>query len=148
MRFRVLIFLWSVASCLYIYKIHKVAKTKVSKPKRYSLLKLHLVHAFLNHLIQTRPHTSTSQCWKLCITPPKCLCKERRCNFYSCCSIVANASMSCRCYVFPKYSKGRNNSVTCLRYSANHKALNIWPIKAHLSELKIRKAEYRGATIM
>ncbi len=30
-----------------------------------------------------------------------------------------------------KYGKGRNISVTCLRYSANHNALDSWPIRAN-----------------
>ncbi len=34
-------------------------------------------------LPKTRPHMSTSLCGKICITPPNCLCKERRCSFYS-----------------------------------------------------------------
>ncbi len=37
MRFQVLLSLWSVTSWLCIDKIPEVAKTKVSKPKRYSL---------------------------------------------------------------------------------------------------------------
>ncbi len=40
-------------------------------------------HAFLKGLIQTRPHRSTSLCGKICITPPKCIRKERRRNTYS-----------------------------------------------------------------
>ncbi len=36
MRFQVFLSLWSVTSCSCIDKIPKVAKTKVSKPKRYS----------------------------------------------------------------------------------------------------------------
>ncbi len=31
-----------------------------------------------------------------------------------------------------QYGKGRNVSVSRLRYSANHNALDSWPIKAHL----------------
>ncbi len=31
-----------------------------------------------------------------------------------------------------KYGNGRNISVSCLRYSANHNALDSWPIRAHL----------------
>ncbi len=30
-----------------------------------------------------------------------------------------------------KYGKGRKISLTCLRYSANHNALDSWPIRAH-----------------
>ncbi len=55
MRFQVLLSLWSVTSCLCIDKIPEVAKTKVSKLKRYSLSKLKLCHAPLKRLIQTRP---------------------------------------------------------------------------------------------
>ncbi len=65
MWFLVLFSLWSVTSC--IDKIPEVAKTKVSKPKRYSLSKLRLVHAPLKQLIQTRPHMSTSRCGNICI---------------------------------------------------------------------------------
>ncbi len=75
-RFQVFISLWSVTSRLCIDKIPEVAKTKVSKPKRYSLSKLRLVHA------QTRPHMSTScLCENICVMPPKCSCKERRRGF-------------------------------------------------------------------
>ncbi len=45
----------------------EVAKTKVSKPKRYSLSKLRLCHAPLKRLIQTRPHMSTSRCGNICV---------------------------------------------------------------------------------
>ncbi len=39
--------------------------------------------------------------WEDCKTPPKCLCKERRRNYYSRCSIVvAAAAMSWRRVVF------------------------------------------------
>ncbi len=91
MRFQVLLSLWSVTSCLCIDKIPEVAKTKVSKPKRYSLSKLRLDHAFLKQLIQTHPYMSTSLCGKICITPPKRTRKERGHDFYSGCSIVAAA---------------------------------------------------------
>uniref|UniRef100_A0A672Q3K5 non-specific serine/threonine protein kinase n=1 Tax=Sinocyclocheilus grahami TaxID=75366 RepID=A0A672Q3K5_SINGR len=49
-----------------------VAKTKVSKTKRYSLSKLRLCHAPLKRLVLTRPHISTSLCENICIMPPKC----------------------------------------------------------------------------
>ncbi len=65
-------FLWSVTSWLCIDKIPEVAKTKVSKPKRYSLSKLRLDHAHLKRLIQTHTHMSTSRCGKIGITLPKC----------------------------------------------------------------------------
>ncbi len=32
-----------------------------------------------------------------------------------------------------QYGKGRNISVSSLRYSANHNALDSWPIRAHLA---------------
>ncbi len=35
-----------------------------------------------------------------------------------------------------QYGKGRNSSVSRLRYSANHNALDSWPIKAHLASQK------------
>ncbi len=42
-----------------------------------------------------------SQCGKICLTPPKCIRKERRQNYYSRCSIVAAAvAMSWRHCVF------------------------------------------------
>ncbi len=57
-----------------------------------------------------------------------------------------------------QYGKRRNISVSHLRYSANHNALDSWPIRAHLASqndelcknrrLSFRKAEHRGATIM
>ncbi len=62
---------------------------------------LRLVHAFLKHLIQSLPHKSTSLCWKICKTPPKCLRKERRHNFYSRCSIVVVETLC-----VSKYGKG------------------------------------------
>ncbi len=74
----------------------------------------------------TSPHKSPSLCGKICITPPKCLRKERRRNFYSRCSIVVVGTLC-----VSKYGKGRNISLTCLRYSANHNALDSWPIRAH-----------------
>uniref|UniRef100_A0A672MMB8 Plexin A1 n=1 Tax=Sinocyclocheilus grahami TaxID=75366 RepID=A0A672MMB8_SINGR len=48
-----------------------IAKTKVSKPKRYSLSKLRLCHTPLKRLVLTRPHISTSLCGNICIMPPK-----------------------------------------------------------------------------
>ncbi len=32
-----------------------------------------------------------------------------------------------------QYGEGRNISITRLRYSANHNALDSWPIRAHLA---------------
>ncbi len=38
------------------------------------------------------------------------------------------------CWETPsQYGKGRNTSITRLRYSANHNALDSWPIRAHLT---------------
>ncbi len=91
MRFQVFLSLWSVTSCLCIDKIPEVAKTKVSKPKRYSLSKLRLDHALLKQLIQTRPHMSTSRCGEIFIRPPKSLRKERGRDIFSRCSVVAAA---------------------------------------------------------
>ncbi len=56
MWFQVLLSLWGVTSWLCVDKIPEVTKTKVSKPKRYSLSKLRLVHVPLKRLIQTPPH--------------------------------------------------------------------------------------------
>ncbi len=81
MQFQVLLSLWSVTSWLCIDKIPEVAKTKVSKPKRYSLSKLRFCHAPLKRLIQTRPHMSMSRCGNICVMPPKCSRKERRRGF-------------------------------------------------------------------
>ncbi len=67
MRFQVLLSLWSVTSWLCIDKIPEVAKTKVSKPKRYSLSNLRFCHAPLKRLIQIHPHMSTSRCGNICI---------------------------------------------------------------------------------
>ncbi len=64
---------------------------------------------------------STSRCGKICKTPPKCLCKERRRNYYSHCSIVAAAAMSWRRCVFrceserhPKEDTTRNQWLSCI----------------------------------
>ncbi len=70
MRFQVFLSLLSVTSCLCIDKIPEVAKTKVSKPKRYSFAKLRFCHAPLKWLIQTHPHMSTS-CGNICVMPKK-----------------------------------------------------------------------------
>ncbi len=67
MQLQVLLSLWRVTSCLCIDKIPEVAKTKVSKPKRYSLSKLRLCHAPLKRLIKTRPHMSMSGCGNICV---------------------------------------------------------------------------------
>ncbi len=133
LRFQVLLSLWSVTNCLCIDKNPEVAKTKVSKPKRYSLSKLRLCHAPLKRLIQTRPHMSTSRCGEICKTPPKCLRKERGRDFYSRCSVVAAAgAMSWRhCesetafFGLPKEDTTRNQWLSCIyntvpeQYNAN-----------------------------
>ncbi len=55
----------SVAFSLGCYKlidkIPEVAKAEVSKPKRYSLSKLRLIHTLLKRLILNTPHMSTSR---------------------------------------------------------------------------------------
>ncbi len=70
MRFQVFLSLWSVTSCSCIDKIPEVAKTKVSKPNKYSLSKLRLCQAHLKRLFQTRPHMSTSRCGEICKHSP------------------------------------------------------------------------------
>ncbi len=94
MRFQVLLSLWSVTGWLCIDKIPEVAKTKVSKPKRYSLSKLRLCHAPLKRLIQTRPHMSTSWCGNICLMPPKYSRKERSRGYSNRSSVDAAVSGS------------------------------------------------------
>ncbi len=103
MRLQVFVSFWSVTSCSCIDEIPKVAKTKVSNPKRYSLQKLRLVHAPLKRLIQTCPHMSTSRCGNICVMPPKCSRKERRRGFSNHSSV--DAAMSGRRCVFLGESK-------------------------------------------
>ncbi len=146
MQFHVFLCLWSVTSCLCIYRICKVAKFKVSNPKRYSLSKWRLCHTLLKHLIQTRPHMSTSRCGKICITPPKCIRNERRRNFYSRCSIVVATAMLWRHSVFGCESEstlfGLPNEYTTrnqwLSYIYNtvpeQYNENIWVCAAHFTE--------------
>ncbi len=76
------------AICAYIrsLKLQRL-KSQNQRDIRYK----RLCHALLKRLIQTRPHMSTSLCGEICITPPKCIRKERRRNYYSRCSIVAAA---------------------------------------------------------
>ncbi len=68
---------------------------------------------------------STSQCGKICITPPKRIRNERRLNFYSRCSIVAAAGACCGDAVFhcesestlfglPKDDTTRNQRLRCI----------------------------------
>ncbi len=63
MRFQVFLSLWSVTSCLFIDKIPEVAKTKVSKPKRYSLSKLRLPCTPKTAHSNTPPHVYVMM-WK------------------------------------------------------------------------------------
>ncbi len=56
-------FLWSVTSWLCIDTIPEVAKTKVSKPKRYSLSKLRFCHAPKVAQSNTPPHVYVTM-WK------------------------------------------------------------------------------------
>ncbi len=87
---------------LCIDKIPEVAKTKVSKPKRYSLSKLRFCHA-PKTLIQTHPHMSTSRCGNICILQPICSHKERRRGFSNRSSV--EAALSGRLCVFLCESK-------------------------------------------
>ncbi len=80
MWFQVVLSLWSVTSCSCRDKIPEVAKTKVSKPKRYSLSKLRFCHAPKTAHSNT-PHMSTSRWGNICVMPPKCWRKERRRGF-------------------------------------------------------------------
>ncbi len=86
MRFQVLLSLWSVTSCLCIDKIPEVAKTKVSKQKRYFLSKLRLCHAPLKQLIQTRPHM-----WKYLLNAAQMFTQERRRGFSNHSSVDAGS---------------------------------------------------------
>ncbi len=142
MRFHVFLCLWSVTSCLCVYKICKVAKIKVSNPKIYSLSKSRLP----KRLIQTRPHMATSRRGKICITPPKRIRNERRHNFYLCCNIVVAAAMSWRLCVIRCESEstlfGLPNDYTTknrwLIYIYNtipeQYNANIWVCAAHFME--------------
>ncbi len=67
MWFQVLLYLWIVTSCLCTDKIPEIAKTEVSKPKRYSWSNLRFYHTPLKRLSQTHPHMSTSRCGNICI---------------------------------------------------------------------------------
>ncbi len=123
MRFQDVLSLWSVTGSLCIDKILKVAKTKVSNAKRYSLSKTR--PRPLKRLIQTRPHMSMSLCGEICKTLPKCIRKERGQNYYSRCSIVAAAgTMSWRrcvslwkestLFELPKEDTTRNRWFSCI----------------------------------
>ncbi len=86
MRFQVLLSLWSVTSCLCIEKIPEAAKTKDSKPKRYSLSKnIPPKNGSFKHAPTCLRHCVC----KICKTPPKCIRNERRWSYYSRCSVVA-----------------------------------------------------------
>ncbi len=136
MRFQVLLSLLSVSSCSCIDEIRKVAKTKVSKPKRYSLSNLRFIHAPLKWLIQTRPHMSTSRCGYICVMPPKCSRKERRCGFSN--RSTVDPVMSGRCCVFlceskstlfglPKVDVIRNHWLRFVyNTTAQPKCSNLW----------------------
>ncbi len=64
MRFQVFLSLLNVTSGSCIDKIPEVAKTKVSKPKRYSLSKLIFCHTPQKRIIQTCPHIVYITMWK------------------------------------------------------------------------------------
>ncbi len=98
-------------------------KPKYGPFKTHKRAILRLVHA----LIKQNPSfkhatTSTSQCGKICKTPPKCISKERRRNYYSRCSIIAATSiMSWRCcvslwkyFVWAKEDTIRNQWLSCI----------------------------------
>ncbi len=97
-QFQIFLSLWSVKSWLCIDEIPEIAKTKVSKSKRYSLSKFRLCHAPPKQLIQIRPHMSTSRWGNICETPPKGSRKERRHVFNK--QSSAEAAMSGRHCVF------------------------------------------------
>ncbi len=63
MRFQVFLSLWSATSGLCKDKIPEVAKTKVSKPKRYSLSKLRLPCPPKTGHSNTPPHVHATM-WK------------------------------------------------------------------------------------
>ncbi len=67
MRFLVFLCLWSVTSCLCIYR-----SVKSQTQSGLFFIKVKTLPRPLKRLIQTRPHMSTSRCGKICITPPKC----------------------------------------------------------------------------
>ncbi len=88
MRFQVLLSLWSITSCLFRDNIPEVTKTNISKPNRYSLSKLRLVHA--------PPKTVHS------ITPPHVYVTVRgdlQNTAHRCSIVAAAAAMSWRCCV-------------------------------------------------
>ncbi len=67
MWFQVLLYLLIVTNWLWLDKIPEIAKTEVSKPKRYSWSNLRFYHTPLKWLSQTHPHMSTSRCGNICI---------------------------------------------------------------------------------
>ncbi len=62
-----------------------------------------MIQTGLKRLIKTRPHMSTSRCGNICVMPPKCSRKERRCGFSNRSSV--DAAMSGRRCVFLCESK-------------------------------------------
>ncbi len=85
--------LWSVTSCLCIDTIPEVAKTKVSKEIFFIKVKTRPRSPKTAHS-NTPPHvyvTVPNSCVK---TPPKCIRKERRRNYYSRCSVMYYALCS------------------------------------------------------
>ncbi len=103
MRFQVFLSLWSVTSWLCIDKIPEVAKTEVSKPKRYSLSKSRLCQAPLKtSTSNTPPHVYVTMLKYLC-NAAKMSRKERRRGFSDRSSV--DAAVSGRLCVFLYESK-------------------------------------------
>ncbi len=76
---------------LCIDKIPEVTKTKVSKPKRYSLSKLRLCHAPLERLIYTRPPHVYITMWKYLRNAAQ-IFTQTRCGFSNRSSVEAAVS--------------------------------------------------------
>ncbi len=62
MQFQVLLSFWSVTSCSCIDKIPEVAKTNISKPKRFSLSMLGLPRPLKTVHSNTPPHVYVTVC--------------------------------------------------------------------------------------
>ncbi len=123
MRFQVLLSLWSVTSGLCIDKILEIAKTKVSKPKRFSLSNLRFCHAPLKRLINPPP-MSTSRCGIICVMLPKCSAKKE--GMVSVTAVVLKQSCQGEALCF--YAKAKY----IIYYVTNKETLNlekhsIWP---------------------